>query len=307
MITNVLRAALAGAVLIAPGTATAAHAHTPTHETDWQRVGDDITSGISGIAVDGVHGGTADLLAVRDNKKPGENRLVALRHRAGAQPSQRPVAWAGEPAVDLEAIDAVPGRPHEYVALASGGTAYRIHWEGDTARVLAAFPVPGVSPDDNYEGFALTASRDGKVIAVWADRGQDDRPATLSAAPWDPRGNTFGEPVSAEFRVPYPAHDVRHISDVEVSATGRVTVSSASDPGDDGPYDSALFDAGRVTASGHGGLVRLTVHRSPHRVATFPGHKIEALACLPHSREGVVGTDDENDGGSVTATDVCRP
>ncbi|MEV3989149.1 hypothetical protein AB0J57_09570 [Streptomyces sp. NPDC049837] len=304
MIKNVLGATLAGAVLLTSATA----AHARDHETDWQRVGDGITSGISGIAVDGVHHGTADLLAVRDNKKPGENRLVALRHRPGAQPRQRPVAWAGEPAVDLEAIDAVPGRPHEYVALASRGTAYRIHWEQgqDTARVLAAFAVPGGSPDDNYEGFALTATRGGEIIAVWADRGQDDRPATLSAAEWDPRDNTFGERTAAEFRVPYPAQDVRHISDVEVSATGRVTVSSASDPGDDGPYDSALFDAGRVTA-GHGGRVHLAVHRSPHRLATFPGHKIEALACLPGSREGVVGTDDENDGGAVTTTDICRP
>ncbi|MER7108571.1 hypothetical protein [Streptomyces sp. NPDC000229] len=309
MIKNVLGVALAGAALLATATAAPVQASVQAHaqETDWQRVGDDITSGISGIAVDGVHDGTAELLAVRDSKKPGENRLVALRHRAGGQPSQRPVAWAGEPAVDLEAIDAVPGRPHEYVALASGGTAYRIRWEGHTARVLAAFPVPGVSPDDNYEGFALTASRGGKILAVWADRGQDDRPATLSAAEWDPRGNTFGEPVSAEFRVPYPAHDVRHISDVKVSAGGRVTVSSASDPGDDGPYDSVLFDAGRVT-SGHGdNRVHLAVHRSPHRLATFPGHKIEALACLPHSREGVVGTDDENDGGAIATADFCRP
>ncbi|MEU0270523.1 hypothetical protein [Streptomyces sp. NPDC006307] len=303
MIKKVLSAALAGAALLTPT------AHATSHATGWQRVGHDITSGISGIAVDTTRrDGTAELLAVRDNKKPGENRLVALSYRPGAEPRQRAVDWSGEPAVDLEAIDGVPGRPHEYVALASGGTAYRIHWEGGSARVVAAFPVPGVSPDDNYEGFALTAARNGTIIAVWADRGQDERPATLSAARWNPAGNAFGTPTSVAFRVPYPAHDVRHISDVKVSATGRITVSSASDPGDDGPYDSALFDAGRVTASpGGDDRVRLAVHRSPHRLATFPGHKIEALACLPHSREGVVATDDENEGGYVAASEFCRP
>ncbi|OKK06483.1 hypothetical protein AMK26_10735 [Streptomyces sp. CB03234] len=57
MIRNVLGAALAGAVLIAPGTATAAHARTPAHETDWQRVGDGITSGISGRGACGGPGG----------------------------------------------------------------------------------------------------------------------------------------------------------------------------------------------------------------------------------------------------------
>ncbi|MEU7279603.1 hypothetical protein AB0A69_12590 [Streptomyces sp. NPDC045431] len=307
MIKKALSAALAGAALLTP----TAHAttHPTTHAVGWQRVGHDITTGISGIAVDSTRrDGTAELLAVRDNKEPGENRLVALSYRPGAQPRQRPVAWSGEPAVDLEAIDGVPGRPHEYVALASDGTAYRIRWEGATARVLAAFPVPGVSPDDNYEGFALTAARNGTIIAVWADRGQDERPATLFAAEWNPAGNAFGTPASVVFRVPYPAHDVRHISDVEVSATGRVTVSSASDPGDDGPFDSALFDAGRVTASpGGDDRVHLAVHRSPRRLATFPGHKIEALACLPHSRKGVVATDDENEGGYVAAAEFCRP
>ncbi|QGV78598.1 hypothetical protein [Streptomyces ficellus] len=312
MIKNALGIVLAGATaLVAPAPPATPTAHAaPAHASDWQRVGDGITSGISGIAVDRVDDGTADLLAVRDNKKPGENRLVALRVRPGAEPRVRPVAWPGEQPVDLEAIDAVPGRPHEYVALASDGTAHRIRWERGQAavRVLASFSVPGVSRDDNYEGFALAAAPGGRTVAVWADRGQDERPATLSAARWDPRGNTFGRPVSAEFRVPYPARAVRHISDVEVSATGRVTVSSASDPGDDGPYDSALFDAGRV-AGGPGDHVRLTVHGSPRRLATFPGHKIEALACLPRSRAGLVGTDDENGGGSLTATatGVCRP
>ncbi|MFF8830122.1 hypothetical protein [Streptomyces sp. NPDC015131] len=303
MIKNALGAVLAGAALLATATPAAPGA---APEARWERVGDGITSGISGLAVAGVRHGTADLLAVRDNKKPGENRLVALRHRPGDRTWQRPVAWAGAQPVDLEAIDAVPGRPHEYVALSSAGTAYRLHWDGDHARVLAAFPVPGIAAGDNYEGFALAPARGGRLLAVWADRGQDDRPATLSAAAWDPRDNTFGPRTSAEFRVPYPAADVRHVSDVEVSPSGRVTVSSASDPGDDGPYDSALYDAGRV-AAGPGDRVRLTAGRAPRRLATFPGHKIEALACLPGSRAGVVGTDDENAGGSLAATDACRP
>ncbi|TJZ54709.1 hypothetical protein FCH28_15485 [Streptomyces piniterrae] len=269
----------------------------------WQPIGDGITSGISGIAIAARDGDTVDTLAVRDNKEPGQNRLVAVRYAPDAKPRVRPVAWAGEPPVDLEAIDAVPGRDDEYVALASSGKAYRIHRDGDTVHVAQEFSLPGASPDANYEGFALKAVH-GTIAAVWADRGQDDRPAKLSAAEWNPRTNTFGEPDSAEFTVPYPADDVRHISDVKLSATGALTVSSASDPGDDGPYDSALYHAGRISV---GGEVRLHVADGPRRLGTFPRHKIEALACLPGSREGILGTDDENDGGSIAAAEFCHP
>ncbi|MEV0373308.1 hypothetical protein AB0I10_26420 [Streptomyces sp. NPDC050636] len=270
---------------------------------DWQSVGDGITSGVSGVAIDGRHGDTVDMLAVRDNKNPGQNRLVAMRHSPDAKPRVRPVTWDGELPVDLEAIDAIPGREHEYVALASSGKAYRIHREKDTVRVSHEFRLPAASPDTNYEGFALTAKR-GAIVAVWADRGQDDRPGKLSAAEWNPSTNTFSKHDSAEFTVPYPTDDVRHISDVKISATGALTVSAASDPGDDGPYDSALYEAGRIS---FGSELRLHVSDAPRRLATFPGHKIEALACLPKSDEGILGTDDENGGGSIASAEFCRP
>lgn len=303
--------AIVGVSLIAP--AATAQSSIPSSEIpsseipaadDWQSVGDGITSGISGVAIDGRHGETVDALAVRDNKEPGQNRLVAVRYSPDAKPQVRPVTWAGELPVDLEAIDAIPGRDGEYVALASSGKAYRIHREKDTVRVSHEFRLPDTSSGANYEGFALTAER-GALVAVWADRGQDERPGKLSAAEWHPSTNAFGKHDSAEFTVPYPTDDVRHISDVQISATGALTVSSASDPGDDGPYDSALYNAGRVSFGG--GKLRLHVSDAPRRLATFPGHKIEALACLPESGEGILGTDDENAGGSITSAEFCRP
>ncbi|MFG2894832.1 hypothetical protein [Streptomyces sp. NPDC048248] len=333
MIKKVFGAALAGAALLIPAVSVTATANpgpsgipasgipsaespdrskTVPQDAKWQRVGDGITAGISGLAAAGRHGAAVDTLAVRDNKKPGENRLVAVRYSPDAKPRVREVTWRGEQPVDLEAIDAVPGRDGSYVAVSSSGTAYHIQREiqgdgreGDTVRVVRATRLPGVAADDNYEGFALIAAQ-GTIAAVWADRGQDDRPGKLTAAEWNPRTHTFGKRDSKEFRVPYPTKDVRHISDVKISGSGALTVSSASDPGDDGPYDSALYDAGRVLI-GRDGDVRLSLSAAPHRLATFPGHKIEALLCLPRSREGILGTDDENDGGSLTSAAFCRP
>ncbi|WP_234430816.1 hypothetical protein [Streptomyces sp. NRRL F-4489] len=309
MIKRAIGVVVAGAALLAPTTATAqenapAPASRPAADA-WQRVGDGITAGISGIAVEARHGAAVDAVGVRDNKKPGQNRLVALGLRPDGAPRVRPLAWDGELPVDLEAIDAVPGRAHEFVALASSGTAYRVVHEKDTAKVVGVFRLPGISPDANYEGFALSVVH-GKTVAVWADRGQDERPATLSAAEWNPADNSFGKPVSAEFRAPYPTENVRHASDVKLAADGRLTVSSAADPGDDGPFASALYDAGRITVDG-AGRIRLAVSRTPHRLAAVTGHKVEALTCLPGSRTGILGTDDENDGGSVAFADFCRP
>ncbi|MEV5593316.1 hypothetical protein [Streptomyces sp. NPDC052496] len=305
-------AALACTVsLVAAHSATARTASTPATGTGspatavrtpaWQQVGDGITSGVSGLAVvPGARAGRTDLLVARDNKEPGENRLATVRLRPGDRPQVRPLAWEGsEIPVDLEGLDAVPGRPGEFVALASDGTGYhlRLNAARTAARTLGTFTVPGASEDDNYEGFALTY-RAHRLVAVWADRGEGSRPGTLHAARLDLARHTFSAPVTAAFRAPYPAEHVRHISDLTIGADGALKVSSASDNGDDGPFDSALYDAGTVSVDGRG-TVRLSVRKTPKSLGRYPGHKIEALACLPHSRHGVLGTDDENAGGAL--------
>lgn len=280
-----------------PSARSAGHHATPV----WQQVGDGITSGISGLAVvPGSRAARTDLLVARDNKEPGENRLALVRLRPGDRPQVRPLAWRGSrtPA-DLEALDAVPGRPGEYVALASDGTGYHLRLDAGAgvARVLGTFTVPGAAEDDNYEGFALSA-QGHRLVAVWADRGEDSRPGTLHAARLDLTRRAFSAPVTAAFRAPYPAEHVRHVSDLKIGAGGALKVSAASDNGDDGPFDSALYDAGTVSVDGRG-TVRLSVRNAPEPLGRYAGHKIEALACLPHSRHGVFGTDDENAGGAL--------
>ncbi|WP_055701663.1 hypothetical protein [Streptomyces silaceus] len=299
------------AALVAPGAAAAPHAAGdggPRAADGWQRAGDDITSGISGLALASRADGATHALVVRDNKEPGQNRVADLTYRPGSSAVVEPLAWAGggEP-VDLEAIEAVPGATDEYVALASRGLVYRLKVTGSEAQVLDTSPLPAIADGDDYESFALT-SRHGRLAAVWADRGAGkDRPATVHAAPFS--FNTYGEadfgPVTtARFRAPYPTGDVRHASDLSVTETGRLLVGSASDAGDDGPFDSAVLDAGKVSVS-RSGAVRLSVDTSPDVLRTFKGHKIEAVECVPGTRTAVLGTDDENGGGSVNSARVC--
>ncbi|MFG3365084.1 hypothetical protein ACGF0K_08915 [Streptomyces sp. NPDC048156] len=296
---SLLAAATATLALVAAGQAGAAG--------PWVQVGDDVKSGISGLALTEHSGGTVHALVVRDNKKPGDNRIAQLTYSEGESASAvvTPVTWDGAEPIDLEAVEAVPGAPGEYVALASRGLVYHLRLTGGTVKVLDLSPLPGIREGDDFESFAL-ASDKGKLAAVWADRGDGaERPATVFAAPfsYDRYGDAkFGAPQSASFRAPYPTGDVRHVSDISVTDDGRMLVSSASDAGDDGPFDSGVSLAGRVRISG-AGAVRLTVSDSPELLGKFTGFKIEALEWVPGSSDAVLGTDDENKGGSVrTAT-----
>lgn len=276
----------------------------------WHQVGDDMKSGISGLAVTSRSGGELRALVVRDNKRPGENRIAEVTHRLGRPAEVAAITWQdGIEPVDLEAVDAVPGTSDEFVAVASRGLAYHVKLTdaGETAKVLDIMPLPAIGAGDNFESFTLTA-RNGKTAALWADRGEGaDRPATLYAAPFSINSygeSEFGEVRKATLRAPYPKGDVRHASDIEVTESGRILFSSASDAGDDGPFDSAVSDAGRLTVTS-AGQVRLSVAKSPELLAKFDGHKIEALHCVPGSDLAALGTDDENAGGSLTTRRLC--
>lgn len=273
---------------------------------------------MSGIAL--VEGaptgrGLADAVVVRDNKGDGENRVATVRLRPGRAPVVRELPWLGMLPADLEALDAVPGRPGHYVAVASRGNAYHVVVaDGRATAEQEPAALPGRRDGDNYESFALHRDRSGRTFAVWATRGSGDEKAVVRAASVriGAHGPEFGA-VSArqEFSVPYPDEDeVRHISDLKVLDDGTVMVSAASDPNvDDGPFSSAVYDAGRLTVNGaHDAVLRLKPERALSPLSRFTkqdNRKIEAIAFLP-GRLGLWGTDDENFGGSVRFERVGR-
>ncbi|MFJ3697159.1 hypothetical protein ACIPW9_23905 [Streptomyces sp. NPDC090052] len=301
----------ATALLTTPGTApavaTATHGTAPAAGA-WQKVGSDARSGVSGIAFEGrtAHGAGVRALIVHDNKKTGQQRLSRITDKEGSA-DVSPVTWDGPEPMDLEAIEAVPGKPSEYLVLASRGIVYHLRVSGSTAKVLDYAPLPAIGQGDNFESLALVA-RHGHLAALWADRGAGHRPATLYTAPltFDEYGQPqFGGVTHRTYRAAYPAGDaVRHISDISVTDSGRILVSSASDAGDDGPFDSAVSDAGRVTVSA-AGQVRVTLAASPDVLARFPQYKIEGVECLPGSSDALLGTDDENLGGYVRTAPLC--
>jgi hypothetical protein len=117
------------------------------------------------------------------------------------------------------------------------------------------------------------------------------------AAELNPENLTFfGSTTKMTVQVPYPQQNVRHVSDVEITQSGEILVSSASDPGDDGPFNSAVYAIGNISFNAAG--TQLPRDTTPHQIATFDGHKIEALTCIsPDCKNLLLGSDDENSGG----------
>ncbi|UUV31759.1 hypothetical protein NQK81_44695 [Amycolatopsis roodepoortensis] len=260
----------------------------------WESIGTGMTSGASGIAVLDRDDDRIDALVLRDNKKPGENRAVRVRLDHGKVSKVDTIDWPGELPVDLEAAEPVPGKNGEFVALASDGNGFHFALKDRRLKVLGTFQVPKGDPEDNYEGFALKKVND-RLFAVWADRGQDARPATLYSAEFSVSKLSFKKPKSIPFRVTYPATHVRHTSDVEITADDRVLISAASDPGDEGPFDSAVYEAGVLRSDGS-----IALSPVPVKIGDFPGHKIEAMTCLSRSCGSLLyGTDDEAAGGRL--------
>ncbi len=279
------RAAVASALLVSwmVGAAAPASAYDET----WQRIGTGITGGVSGLA---PHvGGWA---VVRDNKLAGQNRLSLIDDSGVVTP----VSWPGTAPVDLESLSAVPGAAGTFVAVTSKGKGTVFALSGASMSIQRTIATPrGTS---NVEGFALT-DVGGTIVAVWATRGSPTAAAKVFAATFDPGTGVFGRVVSRTVTVPYPTVAVRHVSDLTVVA-GRVVVSSASDPGNNGPFDSALYDVGTVgLVSGRAALTLV----GPVSLGTFPGHKVEGIACSGGT--GLVGSDDENLGGWVRTSAFC--
>jgi hypothetical protein len=268
----------------------------------WRPVRGGSLYGISGMVVLNQQTDAVELLVVHDNKQPDQYRLGRVTIQGDEQPGYVPLRWPqnnlGMP-VDLEALTAVPGQPGTYMAATSLGKVY--HFRFDRTRnaiaVLAVFDLPGLAPGSNLEGFSLTQI-DGELVAVWAHRGEGLQPARLY---WGTLNLHPDRPLllgATNLKVPLAVPQVRHIADLKVDSAGVVYITAASDRGDDGPFQSAVYVAGVIgrcdkTFSFRQPLQLVPLYRERY-------HKIEAIELLPGTTGGVVlATDDEAMGGSI--------
>ncbi|MEH2253392.1 hypothetical protein [Nostoc sp.] len=269
---------------------------------DWRPVRGGIPFGISGIALIGQQSNTLNFLIVHDNKQKNQSRLAIISIKGKNQPEYFPLNWPSntELPIDLEALTSVPEKTKSFfIALSSSGNAYCIRLEpgNKTISVLKEFNLPGIIQGNNFEGFGLQ-NIDGKLVAIWGHRGEGEQPATIFWGMFDLAKYQITLAGSANLKVPYPSGNVRHISDIKVDPVGIVYITSASDAGDDGPFQSAVYVAGYLGLHGD----KIAWRQNPQLVPFYRSnyHKIEGIELVPGAEGGVVvGTDDENLGSYV--------
>lgn len=268
----------------------------------WFTQGSERTANVSGVALIASSQSELRILVVRDNKKAGENRASEVVFTGKNKPVTTPLAWSGALPVDLETVDAVPGRPGEFIACTSAGKCYHIALRPGKVTVLGTFSLPGVTSGAEYESFSLV-QLSGMLVAAWADRGKSGSPSKIFAAPFDLAALSFGTPVSTDFSASDPAKDPHNISDMKIMPSGRLLVTSAWEASNNGPFNGALLYAGAVSVSG--AKLTLTPAGSSQPLLKLNGQKPEAVVCVPGSTLGVVGTDNENKGGALGVGNFC--
>ena len=256
-------------------------------------------------------------LAVSDAKNPGEddlNRVSLLTlpdSLDGLGFESVELRYSGGPSSDFESAARIPGRPLVLLVESSDDN-------GPFQRLFLAhtgYPRPwivdmtewGTFTDVfNVEATAVAATGNGYTF-IWAERNSGEQStlikwADLSFGPLEigaPRG-------SVEFFLPaFLVNEngnplfTRSVVGLEVDNEGNIYSVAAYDPEgsvedpDNGPFRSAVFKIGKVTAVG------VSLDESPSILGMVEGLKIESVA-IRETDNGIeifVGTDDENFGG----------
>jgi hypothetical protein len=271
----------------------------------WRPVKGGINFGISGMALIERKDNSLDFLIVHDNKGKDEGRLAIISIKDQHQPEYFPVNSARNLhdlylALDLEAVTAVPSVPRSFMALSSQGKVYyfRLGERKEDSFLIRQFDLPSLPEKPNFEGFAVQEI-EGKLLAVWAERGGGEKPGIIYWGTLDLGSYKITLKGRQSLTVPWPnSPQLRHISDLKVDRSGVLFISSATDPGNDGPFTSAVYVPGVFVVNGN----EVSFRQNPDLFPLYrlDYHKVEAIELVPGANGGIiVGTDDENMGSWV--------
>ncbi len=260
-------------------------------DNDWQLVGSERSVAMSGVAKVGGH-----TIVVHDNKREYEGRMGIITE-SGEGLKYRILEWPEKTLpFDLEALTLILRSVTDMIAMESQG---KCHWlVFDQAKTRLAYngfiQIPGIKWPTNLEGFGLMKVGD-KFVAVWGDRGKSKYLGKLFWGWLDFNSRTV-EPVdSIEITVEWPTDHVRHISDLKIAENGDCWTSASSDPGDYGPFSSAIYRIGKIKLENNQVSFKHNVNSRP--VFKFKTRKVEGIELIQNGI--IVATDDENFGGYI--------
>jgi hypothetical protein len=274
----------------------------PVLAQNWIPVRGGIEYGISGIALIEQNSKKSEFLIVHDNKKSNQRRLAIISLQGKKQPEYLPLNLPDNTKLpdDLEALTTIPNTNNtEFIALSSDGKAYHIKlvFKNKNASIIREFNLPEIDKNSNFESLEIRKI-DNQLIAIWAHRGEGKEPAKIYWGKLDLTKYQITNVNVANFKVPFPEGNVRHISDIKVDNAGIVYITAAGDNGNDGPFQSAVYVAGHLGFNGS--KIQWRQNQQLFPIYRDNYHKIEALEIIPGASGGIiVGTDDENMGASV--------
>lgn len=262
--------------------------------------------------------GGDSFLAVSDAKNPDEielNRLSLLRLPDSLDGLWfRPISlrYRGGQSSDFESAARVPGTPFVLLAeSADDDSAFQRIFLVNVShrRITIRGTIDWRSFTDAYnvEASAVADAGAGRVF-IWAERNSGQQGTTIKWADLNLRPFSIGGREGAvDFTLPADLIDRegkplfnRSIVGMDVDSAGWIYTVAAYDPEgspgtnpDNGPFRSAVFRIGRVTAAG------VELDAEPTLMAMVDGLKTESVA-VRESAAGIelfIGTDDENFGG----------
>ena len=200
--------------------------------------------------------------------------------------------------MDLEALSDIPGLENEYIAMGSWGFCYwiKLDLQSQTIDLIKEFRIPGSGPPLNLENLLILGEGDNLYVA-WAHRGSDHEESILY---WGSI-SLFDEDIaisvidSVFINIPWPLTAKRHMSDMDIDNNNILWTSATSDPGDDGPYKSAIYKIGLFEIVKE--KINFNISQPFTKQFVFEKNKVEALAVI--NNKIVFATDDENLGSAI--------
>lgn len=239
------------------------------------------------------------LVGVKDTKMESDDKRVVLLDSQTGDVQDLDVDWSQTGrARDLEAITPT-GQPQAYLAVE--GSSFQEHKarlfemkvteEGGVAEKSHVLPEFG----QEIEGLVSLPQPDGEQTVLFGGRGDKDGIGKIFWGTLGKDGLSFtpegmaGEAVDA----PMSGEDRRSIGDLGVDSKGRLWATAAVDKGDNGPFESEVYQVGQITQNESDPVLE-----SPQDGATFAGTKAEALAFMSDGSV-YVGSDNESLGGRL--------
>ena len=252
----------------------------------WEQIHDKREYSISGVALfkDGY-------IVVHDNKRKNQARVSYIDKKLNITKLIWPVRKLP---FDLEAVVKFPNIENRFIFMESTGKCYDISIDPKDFRIdlLGNFTLPRLKSNMNLEGLTIFQSAQG-IVFLYGDRGSDLRVSTLFTAFFNQKKNTFYNIKSHKINLPKPKAHKRNIADLASDNKGNIWSSATSDPGDDGPFSTAIYEIGTINNVGKFNLIHPNLQKP---LMIFSDQKVEAITFK--KRDLILMTDNENFGST---------